>query len=57
MVLSFEMDYDREPETYVEAIQSQGWQEAIISKVESIKKNQTWEVVDLLDGKRTNTTK
>jgi len=47
------MDFDRERKTYVEAMQSQGWEEAITSKIDSIKKNQTWEVVDFLDGKRT----
>ena len=44
------MDLDRETQTYVEAMQSKGWQEAIASKIESIKKNQTWQVVDLPDG-------
>lgn len=55
--ISSKMDYDREPETYVEAMQSQGWQEAITLQVDSIKKNQTWEAVDLPHVKRTINTK
>ena len=47
------MEPNREPQTYSEAIQSKGWLEAIASEIKSIKKNETWEVVDLPAGKRT----
>ena len=57
LVLSSEMDLDREPQTYVKAMKSRGWQEAIASLIDSIKKNQTWEIVDLHVGKHTITTK
>ena len=55
--ISSKMDYDRDTETYVEAMQSQGWEEAITSQVDSIKKNQTWEAVDLPRVKCTINTK
>lgn len=52
MVLTSEMELEREPQTYHEAMQSKGWQETIASEVDSIKRNHTWEVVDLPVGKR-----
>ena len=57
LVLSSEIGPEREPQSFAEAIQSEGWREAIASEIESIKKNQTWEVVDLPEGKNTITAK
>lgn len=44
------MNYDMEPKAYVEAMQSQGWQETTTLEVDFMNKNQTWEEVDFLDG-------
>ena len=57
LVLSSEIGPEREPQSFAEAIQSEGWREAIAFEIESIKKNQTWEVVDLPKGKCTITAK
>ncbi len=42
-----------DPTTYAEAIQIPCWREAINSELESIAKNQTWEIVDLPEGAKT----
>lgn len=36
----------------VEALKKSVWRDAMMGKIDSIKKNETWELVDLLVGKK-----
>lgn len=38
--------YIIEPESYQQATKDQAWQEAMNSKIEMIKKNDTWQLVE-----------
>ncbi|CAA0807100.1 cysteine-rich RLK (RECEPTOR-like protein kinase) 8, partial [Striga hermonthica] len=57
-VKTFELDFitymlDDEPSSVKEALSSPDgplWEEAVNSKIESIMRNHTWELVDLPDG-------
>lgn len=40
-----------EPTCYEEAAKRSEWQNAMIEEIQSIEKNQTWELVDFPDGK------
>ena len=43
--------YVSDPVSYDEAVESQEWQDVIEDDIFSIEKNETWELVDLPEGK------
>jgi hypothetical protein len=55
VVASFETPYG--PIDFLKIVRSHAWQIEMESKMESIRKNQTWELVQLLIGKRSITSK
>jgi len=48
--LNVMMVIEDDPISFVEAIKSQKWRDAMMKEMESIEKNQTWELTDLPRG-------